>query len=71
MAECALINLLFHKYRYTGRGEERAAERVGEEKKTEQCALIKVIKGLTELCLDVFIQLIEQSGRRLFDFYND
>lgn len=26
----------------------------------EQCALIKVIKGSTELCLDVFIQLISK-----------
>lgn len=30
------------------------------ERKIEQCALIKVIKGLTELCLDVFIQLISK-----------
>lgn len=30
----------------------------GEER--EQCALIKMIKGLTELCLDVFIQLISK-----------
>lgn len=34
----------------------------------EQCALIKVIKGLTELCLDVFIQLISKVAESCLTF---
>lgn len=34
----------------------------------EQCALIKVIKGLTELCLDVFIQLISKVADSCLTF---
>lgn len=41
-------------------GETSRNEQETEGEKIEQCALIKAIKGLTELWLDVFIQLISK-----------
>lgn len=42
------------------RGETARVSKGKKERKTEQCALIKLIKASTELCLDVFIQLMSK-----------